>query len=127
MIVGCHSRPAMQVVGEKNTLTVPAANVVERPTPGDIRDFVADPIPQAPLDTFNNFKITQESMEVILKEYSTVDREHWLHGYSHVGFGVRTGYLILKDGEKIKWMVKPAGLATLEFQNGTMLYLAGVK
>jgi len=58
---------------------------------------------------------------------SIVEEEHWRHGYSHVGGGDRTGHVILKDGKKVNWMVRPGGLAWLKFENGKKMYLAGVR
>jgi hypothetical protein len=56
-----------------------------------------------------------------------VEEEHWRNGYSHVTFEDRTGYVILKDGRKVKWVVKPGGLAWLEFPSGKKMYLAAEK
>jgi hypothetical protein len=93
-----------------------------RLNPNEIKEFVADPI-KLP-DYFKDFKIMQKDLKTILSDYYLVDEEHWKHGYSHVGMGNRTGHLILKDGKKVDWMVKPGGLAWLKFENGKKLYLA---
>ena len=96
-----------------------------RPGPSDISAFSADPIPESPFGHhFDNFIIKQADLETVLNDYYAISREHWEHGYSHVLDGRRTGILILKDGIDIKWMVKPGGLATLEFRDGTVTYLA---
>ncbi len=95
-----------------------------RPKPDDVKEFVADPIPSSPSDYFKDFKVTQKDLESVLKDYSQVEEDHWKHGYSHVAFGDRTGHVVLKDGRKIKWMVKPGGLAWLEFPSGKKMFLA---
>ncbi len=98
-----------------------------RPKPDDLKEFVADRIQSSPSDYFKDFKVTQKDFETILKDYFQVEEEHWKHGYSHVAFGDRTGHVILKDGRKIKWMVKPGGLAWLEFPGGKRMFLAASK
>jgi hypothetical protein len=98
-----------------------------RPKPDDVKDFVADPIPSTASFVFKDFKITQKDFNTILKDYFQVEEEHWRNGYSHVTFEDRTGYVILKDGRKVKWMVKPGGLAWLEFPSGKKMYLAAEK
>jgi len=97
------------------------ANTV-RPKPGDIAEFKADPTPAR--THFKDFKIERKDLEDILRTWYQVSQEHWRHGYSHVAFEDRTGTIKLKDGTAIRWMVKPGGLATLTFQNGTKMYLA---
>jgi len=93
--------------------------------PDEIKEFVADPrTREASSYHFKNFKITQKEIENILKTYHKIDEERWRHGYSHVMGGDRTGHLILKNGIEIEWFVKPGGLATLEFYDGRILYLA---
>lgn len=98
-----------------------------RPKPDDITKFVAEPIASNNLDYFKDFKVTKKDFSVILKEYFQVEEEHWKHGYSHVGLGDRSGHLILKDGSKVRWTVRPGGLAWLEFPRGKKIYLAREK
>ena len=98
-----------------------------RPKPDDIKEFVADPISFSSSDHFKDFKVTQKDFEAILKNYFRVEEEKWKHGYSHVAFRDRTGHVILKDGRKIKWMVRPGGLAWLEFPDGKKMFLAASK
>jgi HEAT repeat protein len=94
-----------------------------RLNPKEIKEFVADPINQQP-DYFKDFKIAQKDLEIILQDYYLVEEGHWKHGYSHVAFGDRTGHVILKDGKKVNWMVRPGGLAWLKLESGKKLYLA---
>ncbi len=98
-----------------------------RPSPTDIKEFVADPIPALGSDYFKDFKVTQKYFNSILKGYFEVEEQYWKNGYSHVAFGNRTGHVTLKDGSKIKWMVKPGGLAWLEFPDGKRMFLAAEK
>ena len=98
-----------------------------RPDPGDIAAFAADPIAPAPSEHFKAFKITRVDLETILTTYHQVGEEHWKHGYSHVAFADRTGHVTLKDGRTIRWLVRPGGLAWLQFPGGTRLYLAAEK
>jgi hypothetical protein len=98
-----------------------------RPSSSEINEFVADPIPAVQSVDFKDFKITQKDFENILTNYFEVQEGEWQHGYSHVAFGSRTGHVVLKYGQKINWMVKPGGLAWLEFPNGKKMYLAASK
>ena len=59
--------------------------------------------------------------------YHQVGEEHWKHGYSHVAFADRTGQVTLKDRRTIRWLVRPGGLACLEFPGGAKMYLAAEK
>ncbi|MGD0897321.1 MAG: hypothetical protein ABR915_05755 [Thermoguttaceae bacterium] len=92
-----------------------------RPSPGDIKEFVADTYSP---DYFKNFKVSQGRLQEVLKQYFEVLEERWQHHYSHVGEGIRTGHVILRDGRKLGWMVKPGGLAWLDFPSGKRMYLA---
>lgn len=98
-----------------------------RPKPGDVKEFVADPIPSHLPGDFKDFKIAQTDLAAVLRDYVQVSEDHWKHRYSHVAFGDRTGHVVLKDGRKLKWMVKPGGLAWLEFPRGFRMFLAKEK
>jgi hypothetical protein len=99
-----------------------AALINTRPESSDIAEFEADPFPSTTY--FKNFKVGRKDLEDILLTWYQVSQEHWQHGYSHVAFGDRTGTIKLKDGTSIRWMVRPGGLASFTFQDGTALYLA---
>lgn len=60
----------------------------------------------------------------LLRSYSVLDRESWLHGFSHVGNMDRTGRLVLRDGTEVVWAMRPGGLAWLTFPDGRELHLA---
>jgi hypothetical protein len=107
----------LAVAGEAHAATGEAC-----PKPDDVKEFVADPIPGSSPDSFKDFKVEQKDFVAILGGYFEVDKNRWEHRYSHVAFSDRTGHVILKDGRKLKWMVKPGGLAWLEFPSGKKVY-----
>ena len=96
----------------------PAGTGEPRPRPDDVQEFVADPVPESIPDTFKDFKVTAKDFAAILRDSVEVDKERWLHRSSHVAFGDRTGHVILEGGENIRWLVRPGGLAWLEFPGG---------
>ena len=87
-----------------------------------IQQFVAHPL--SPYAHFKNFKVTLAGFKQILKQYYRISKEHWHNGYSHLGNNDISGYLVMKNGEKVKWLVKPGGLAWLEFADGKKIFLA---
>ncbi|MGI8602046.1 MAG: hypothetical protein ACR2OZ_03505 [Verrucomicrobiales bacterium] len=96
----------------------------ERKVPSfeDIVEFVADLVKPGRRDHFKDFKITKAEFKAVLR-YDVVTREQWIHDYSHVGGGDRTGTITVKDKTKIQWFVKPGGLAHLTFPDGTKICL----
>jgi hypothetical protein len=101
-----------------------AARAHDRPSPADIATFVADRILPAPGDHFEDFRVTRPGLEHILERYHQVDETLWRREYSHVAFADRTGHVVLADGRTIGWLVKPGGLAWLQFPDGRRMYLA---
>lgn len=102
-----------------------ASTFAESPIPSaDVAQFTADPLPHRGDQHFRDFKITRAELNTILDTYHEVSADIWLHRYSHVYGGDRTGTITLKDGRTIKWLVRPAGLATLTLPNGFTHYLA---
>ena len=99
--------------------TAPSPGLLARPTPDEISDFVANPIPAGA-----GYSVTMSMMQDILRDYLTVDREHWHHAYSHIAGRDRTGHFATSRGENFNWMLRPGGLATLERTDGTIIYLA---
>lgn len=97
---------------------------LKRPRPEDIRQFVANPASREEISDSNYFTVTRADLEKILKNWHQVSPDHWSHGYSHVGFGARTGHIILRDGRKVRWLVKLGGLAYLQFPDRAKLHLA---
>ena len=100
--------------------TLGAENKV--PSFEDVVEFAADPVKKVPSDYFKDFKIAKDDLRAVLR-YDIVSRERWLHDYSHVAFGDRTGTITLKGKTKVRWMVKPGGLAFLTFPDGGSIYL----
>ena len=104
-------------------VTVSTPVRLEVPTPDDIAEFVADPVPAQP-GHFAGFAVTLTMMKDILRDYHNVGQDRWSHHYHHIAMNDRTGHFVTRDGMKVDWMVRPGGLATLEFRDGTILYLA---
>jgi hypothetical protein len=102
---------------KKTPLSVPAGQ--------DIVAFYPDPI--RPGVHFKDFKIDNTDLVKILHDYHLIPKQDWIHKYSHVAFEDRTGTIVLRDGKKIQYMVRPGGLASLTFLDGRRLYLAGTK
>src|SRR5688572_22417172 len=65
-----------------------------------------------------------EEVRKSLSEFVAVDKDTWLHQYHHVSGGDQAGWIILPNGERIKWMLRPGGLAYVEYADGTQVYLA---
>jgi hypothetical protein len=102
---------------KKTPLSVPAEK--------DIELFYPDPV--RPDVHFKDFKIDKAELVKVLRDYHVIPKQDWKHGYSHVGLEDRTGTIVLRDGTKIQYMVRPGGLATLTFFDGRQLFLASEK
>jgi hypothetical protein len=102
---------------KKTPLSVPAEK--------DIELFYPDPVRDG--GYFKDFKVGKADLVKILRDYLVIPKQDWLHHYSHVGQGDRTGTIFLRDGTRIRYMVRPGGLATLTFLDGRKLYLAAGK
>ena len=97
------------------------------PASVSIAGFTADAAAPETSEHFKNFRIERADFAKVLDTYFTVTRDDWMHAYSHVAFGDRTGTATLKDGTVLKWLVRPGGLATVTFPDGTIIYLATSK
>lgn len=95
------------------------------PAEKEIEQFTADPV--RPDVHFKDFKVDKADLLKILRDYQVIPKQDWKHGYSHVAGEDRTGTIRLRDGTKIEYMVRPAGLATLAFPDGRKLFLAREK
>jgi hypothetical protein len=84
--------------------------------------FYPDPV--RPDVHFKDFKIDKADLVKILRDYQVIPKQDWKHGYSHVGGGDRTGTIFLRDRTRIRYMVRPGGLASLTFLDGRKLFLA---
>ena len=60
-----------------------------------------------------------------LQSYYLVPVYEWQHCYSHVGLGDRVGEIVLPNQSRMKWMIRPGGLAAVVDPNGGIVYLAG--
>ena len=117
VLVGCTLNPT------SSAPKPPAAHVSRQlPQPTDISEFKSDPIPAR--THFRDFAVDQKKIKHIIQTWYPVSQDHWKHGYSHVGMADRTGTIKLQDGTLVSWMVRPGGLATLSFPDGTIVYLA---
>jgi hypothetical protein len=68
-----------------------------------------------------------EDVRKSLSKFVVVDKDTWLHQYHHVSGGDQGGWIIFPDGERIKWILRPGGLAYIEYADGTIVYLAEAK
>jgi hypothetical protein len=102
---------------KKAPLSVPAEK--------DIQFFYPDPV--RPDVHFKDFKITKEVLVKVLRDYHVIPKQDWKQNYSHVGGEDRTGTIVLQNGTKIQYMVRPGGLASLTFLDGRKLFLAREK
>ena len=89
----------------------------------DVLRFTADAIPPQADQHFATFTVNRAELGKILDTYHEVSAEVWTHHYSHVHGGDRTGTIILKDGQRLNWLVRPGGLATLKAEDGVTHYL----
>ena len=94
------------------------------PSSSDVIAFTADATLADPSGLFKDFKTGKDDLKVILDSYHVIPRRQWLDCYNHVAGGDRPGTIALKDKTIIRWMVRPGGLATLEFPDKTKIYLA---
>lgn len=102
---------------KKTPLRVPAEKDIEQFNPDPVRRDVH----------FKDFKIDKADLVKILRDYHVVSKQGWKHNYSHVGGEDRTGTIVLRDGTKIQYMIRPGGLASLTFLDGRELFLASEK
>ena len=58
-----------------------------------------------------------------LAKGKVISASQWRHVYSHAAFGDRTGRLTLRDRTVLRWLVRPGGLAYLEWPDGRKTYL----
>jgi hypothetical protein len=100
------------------------AGELQVPTAAQIASCSADPVANASNSYFWKLRVTCADFMEFLSQADVVTEEQWLHNYSHVGDGDRTGRLTLHGGSVVRWMVRPGGLAYLEFAEGRKIYLA---
>lgn len=106
-----------------NPIQVPAAESIEVFHPDPVRDIDKQ---------FKDFVIGLPQLKTIFTEYKQITRCEWQHNYSHVLGGNHEGTLLLRDSPnvlsrgtaRIRYLVTPGGIATLEFVDGRKIYLA---
>jgi len=69
------------------------------------------------------FTVSCQDLLRFLADATVIPEARWTRGYSHVAGGDRYGYLALADGMRLRWMVRPGGLAWLEWPEGQKTYL----
>jgi len=74
-------------------------------------------------DYWRSFTVSCQDLLRFLAEAKVVSAAKWAHEYSHVAGGDRYGNLALADGTRLRWMVRPGGLAWLEWPGGQKTYL----
>lgn len=54
-----------------------------------------------------------------------ISATEWMGARSHVEGGDRTGWVTLEDGTRLKWLLRPGGLAVVVYPDGGAVYLDG--
>ena len=73
--------------------------------------------------SFSSLRVSCDDVLEFLAHAKVVSESQWRHEYSHVAFGDRTGQLSLRDRTVLRWLVRPGGLAYLEWFDGRKTYL----
>jgi hypothetical protein len=95
----------------------------EVPPTSRIDRCVVDPLVGTSGGPFASLRVTCDDVVAFLERAKVVTEWQWRHEYSHVAFGDRTGRLTLQDGTVLRWLVRPGGLASLEWPDGRKAYL----
>jgi hypothetical protein len=82
-----------------------------------------DPVARPSGGAFSSLRVSCDDVLEFLAKGKVVSASQWRHVYSHVAFGDRTGRLTLRDGTVLRWLVRPGGLAHLEWPDGRRTYL----
>lgn len=93
------------------------------PSQAHIAGCDVDPVSGTPGGAFANLRVGCEDVVELLARARVVSEHQWRHEYSHVAFGDRTGHLTLRDGSVLRWLVRPGGLAVVEWPDGRRTYL----
>jgi hypothetical protein len=94
---------------------VPSATQIDR--------CEADPVAGTSGGAFSRLRVSCDDVLELLAHAKVVSESEWHHEYSHVAFGDRSGRLTLPDGIVLTWLVRPGGLAYLEWPDGRKTYL----
>lgn len=71
----------------------------------------------------DKFTVTDKDVRAMIKTYRIVTQKQWKN-VSQVSGADLSGWLIMKDGTCIQWMMKPGGLGWLRSTKGDMIYLS---
>lgn len=93
------------------------------PTAAQIASCSAEPVSRTLDGHFSTLNVTCSDVTEFLRAADVVSEWQWLHDYSHVAFGDRTGRLTLHDRTELHWMIRPGGLGYLESADGRKVYL----
>lgn len=118
MIKGILQRVAVALIASRSFAGDP-----QMPSTAQIASCSADPVVRTAPGYFTNRSVSCADVNELLSKAHVVSERQWLQEYSHVAFGDRTGRLNLRDGTVLRWMMRPGGLAYLEFENGRKMYL----
>jgi hypothetical protein len=67
--------------------------------------------------------LSEQQVRDALTSYRQVDAQSWRNLYVHVAGGDRTGMILLNDGRRVEWLLRPGGLAVLTYPDGRQVYL----
>ena len=96
---------------------------LEVPPPAQIDRCEADPVTGTSGGAFSRLRVSCDDVLEFVARAKVVSESEWRHEYSHVAFGDRIGRLTLRDGTVLRWLVRPGGLARLEWPDGRATYL----
>jgi hypothetical protein len=98
------------------------AGEVRLPAPAEIVACSADSNPGG-LDYWKDLRVSCDQFKNMLEGARVVPESTWLHEYNHVAGGDRWGDITLRDGTKVRWMVRPGGLGLLEWPDRSKVHL----
>jgi hypothetical protein len=99
-----------------------AAEELRLPQSADVTACSSD-LPSGGLNHWKNLLVTCPDVIETLAQAKVVSEAKWKNEFSHVAGGDRYGHLLLSDGTRLRWMVRPGGLEWLEWPSGQRLYL----
>jgi hypothetical protein len=68
-------------------------------------------------------RVTCDNVLAFLREAKAVSKDTWFHNYSHVASYDYAGTVMLRTGDRVRWLVRPGGLGRLSFADGRELFL----
>ena len=82
-----------------------------------------DPVATTSGGAFSSLRVSCDDVLEFLAKGKVVSASQWRYVYSHVAFGDRTARLTLRDRTVLQSLVRPGGLACLEWPDGHKTYL----